>query len=348
MKAKIIFHISRLTLLFAVFSFFTLSSCEKFLTDFEIKERPSKIVLNAILYPDSVLRVHLSRSSSITEKRQQLTFIEGATVEIFQNSQSVGVLTNTGNGYYVLEDHFPQIGSVYRAEVSAAGFPSVYAETTIPQMPNIKNFVLKYETERFYKNCSGCVPYKMLEIIASLTANSAVDEYFAFSTSANQYYSSYERVCEMITLPGSTVETENCYYQVQQSYGSQPLWMETTDRKVKFTRNYNSYYYAYIDYENEGDKLYFSSEFYRSNELDFRMGIHENYFNRINDNKIRLYVDAYDKGLFLFLNSVARKNEVEDNPLAENVTIYSNVVNGLGVFGSISTSILDFEFDDEF
>jgi hypothetical protein len=62
-------------------------------------------------------------------------------------------------------------------------------------------------------------------------------------------------------------------------------------------------------------------------------------------NHITLWVDAYDEALFQFMYSLAQAEEVDGDPFAEKVQIYSNVNNGLGIFGAVSSSSVTLGFD---
>ncbi len=124
-----------LIVLISLSHFFT--SCEKYLEfDEEIKE--PKIVVNSIIHPDSVFKVHLSRSLSVIDNGD-LTSIENGTVEIYnENGALIETLTHNQYGEY-RGNLNPSEGQTYQLKVSAIGYESVSAIDYIPSLVNISN-----------------------------------------------------------------------------------------------------------------------------------------------------------------------------------------------------------------
>ncbi|WP_148660953.1 DUF4249 family protein [Marinilabilia salmonicolor] len=66
------------------------------------------------------------------------------------------------------------------------------------------------------------------------------------------------------------------------------------------------------------------------------------------DSHRRFVVNNYDESLFRFMYSLAQQEAVDGDPFAEKIQIYSNVENGLGIFGSMTPSSVPEELDTEF
>jgi hypothetical protein len=133
----IIRKISTLFFLIILGMLLSLSSCEKYL-EFDEEITDPKIVVNAMIHPDSVFKVHLSRSLSVIDNGE-LTSIENGTVEILnENGNLIETLTHNQFGEYrgILQ---PIAGQKYQLNVSANGYKSVFAEDYIPLLVNISN-----------------------------------------------------------------------------------------------------------------------------------------------------------------------------------------------------------------
>lgn len=111
-----------------------LAACET-IVELELPTPEPRLVVNSVVNPDSVFMVEVSanRGALVT---QPYTLITEATVQVYQDGQYWGDLTHTGKGRY-RSAKFPQALGQYEIKVTAPGFPSASASTTLPALPGI-------------------------------------------------------------------------------------------------------------------------------------------------------------------------------------------------------------------
>lgn len=130
-------------MIFLLYGLFFSCTYEK---DIWIKEEKPRVVLNAMILQDSIIRVNLSRSMNGVllkpeekEDRRHL-FIENAVIELWVNDISKGFLQKShetfGYGDY-LHAYRPAPGDRIRLKASTPDDDPVEAETTIPYPPEI-------------------------------------------------------------------------------------------------------------------------------------------------------------------------------------------------------------------
>jgi len=120
-----------LLLLFISICLFLIYSCEKII-DIDIPDREKKIVLNSLITPDSIVKIHLSESESILNAGFLIDIIEDATVQLYENNSFATLLLYTSEGCYVSSDFYPREENQYRVEVSVPGKDPVSSSVLIP------------------------------------------------------------------------------------------------------------------------------------------------------------------------------------------------------------------------
>lgn len=110
-------------------------SCEKEIPlDAEYTE--PKITLNAVMYEDSTIRVHLSKSLSVIDNGT-LDNITGATVELIDPSGNlIEVLSEEGNGFYESNTN-AAVGIAYTLRAAAGTYPTVRASDVIKPQASV-------------------------------------------------------------------------------------------------------------------------------------------------------------------------------------------------------------------
>lgn len=94
-----------------------LVSCKREIV-INIEDKPSVLVVDAALYPDSFLCVNLSRTQNITDNSGK-KYIEDASIEVFDKDTSiVDVLTHSGKGVYKSAVTKPEAGRQYLFKIS--------------------------------------------------------------------------------------------------------------------------------------------------------------------------------------------------------------------------------------
>ena len=90
--------------------------------------------------------------------------------------------------------------------------------------------------------------------------------------------------------------------------------------------------------DNFYQKHYFSRPDKHNPSLSLLLRINANPPSEGSDQQLTLYIDSYSEALYKQMYSLAQAEEVGDNPFAEKINIYTNVVNGLGLVGSINNT----------
>lgn len=96
-----------------------------------IDDKPSVLVVDAALYPDSLLCINLSRTQNITDNSGK-KYIEDATIEVFdEDTAIVDVLMHSVNGIYKSAVTRPEAGRLYLFKI-ARNSETYWASERIP------------------------------------------------------------------------------------------------------------------------------------------------------------------------------------------------------------------------
>lgn len=124
---------SNLYFLTLVMVLFLFSSCTKeVMLD---SNHDSKLCLNCVLNPDSIISAHLSVSRNI-ETHFDFESIDNATILLFENDILLGELSAETKGNYSLNIK-PISNNTYQIRVVHPDFPELSAFTKVPVPPNI-------------------------------------------------------------------------------------------------------------------------------------------------------------------------------------------------------------------
>lgn len=298
----------------------SMESCEQYVTDFEIKDTPTRLVLNSILYPDSIVRVHLSESRSVNHYNQPVEYVRDAEVMFYENGNPVGLLQHTENGNYEI-DYYPVPGATYRVEVRAGDFPEISAQTVVPQPPVILQVDTVYEKKIW--------SYQDFTLTCRIHFNTGVEStnYYALSISL------LVNVYEYVQNPDGSGTWEEIWAGTRMSSHQ----IQSVSKQFDFYQD-EGYQLFDIDDDPYAHRLYFSDKFITGNKtsLPFTIGFY--YWRQNYNDTVTVWLDAYDEALYKHLYSLAKKNYIGDDPFSEKISVYSNVENGLGLFGSASSS----------
>lgn len=106
------------------------TSCEKVIEPKDLPEQDPRIVVNAIFSTSSYISANISQSKSIVSGKDYKYF-SNAVCEVYEDDNYLQTLTYQSNGNYYTPV-LPKAGRRYTIRVSASGFESVNAETTLP------------------------------------------------------------------------------------------------------------------------------------------------------------------------------------------------------------------------
>ncbi len=300
----------KITVFASIIAVLLYSSCTKILDD-ELPEKDPKLVINGIINPDSILKINISKTFHIfeDESSNNLPFVEGAATKLYQDGQFLFNLEENENGYYTKPGFFPSLNHSYKFEVEKSGYDAVQAETTIPTPVAIHSFdtLIIIENDEFYSNMEFKCILKYLD-------PQGVANYYRLDC-----YQSY------INEEGEEVKNR------------QYIYVDEIDDYL-FDKSYD--YLLWSDLLSDGKEvnikfgIYFDFYYYDYNNPDTTTITYSIMLNSISEDFYK-----YDKSRSLFYESGG-----SENPFSEPVLIYSNVINGYGVFGGYSSDTVSFQY----
>src|SRR5690554_6331987 len=249
------------TLITAILILIGWSACESLINDFDYEKKISKLVVNAILNPDSIISIHISSSISYNP-RSAYKQVEDAVVELFENDLSLGQLTNMGQGYYTLNKTYPKEGAIYRVTIAAKGYQSVWAETTIPRkIENMKvenSMLTTYRDGYSFSNMEFRINYEV-------PLNQSL--FYGTSVSSQKQGSLPEYICVERETPyfnGYYYEMDSCYRIEPDSLATRTehISFYSNSSLIKFFKESGSYYIASYNDGDYSEKIYFSNKNY--------------------------------------------------------------------------------------
>ncbi len=281
-------------------------------------------VLNGLLHPDSTITISLTKSIAVG-RGTEFTAIDHAAVQLYENTQPLGMATYLGDGYYGWDYH-PVPGNTYRLEASVPGLPTILAEDKVPAQPQI-----------IYSSYLKLSNTSLTQLHFSI--NNAEDEKEIYWLSG--YYIFYEREWDIDNRQGLIDST----FTLTRAFGhfaiqKPPFFIDDFNRTFhNYDNTYEFYHYLRMD-----DLLLNAPSF------DFSAGFHLSEILDEDDEKNGIYAtvthasEHYDKYLkssvIHYLNADLGD---EPNPFSSPVKIYSNVENGLGIFAAYNAVTIRLE-----
>jgi len=292
----------KLSLLFISMMILSLFGCVKILNE-DLKSKSPKLVLNAVISPDSLFTVNVSHTLNIfdDESEQNLPFIDSADVKLYENGDFLTRLTNIGYGYYVNPGYYPSEGNNYRIEVSYGDYHPVETETAIPPVVTILEFdtVLLRSTDEY----SGTT-VKYIGLLKYKDPGEKENQYQLSATCTD-----YGPDGKIYTYKSSLWPVEGDKKFFDSWYNGRLVWDDGYTNGNEVTVRF--VFFDNYDYEKsksrESGLLRFTFQF---------QSITREYLT---------YLKSY--GVYVETGGSA-------DPFSEPVVIYSNVENGYGIFGS--------------
>ena len=129
---------------------------------------------------------------------------------------------------------------------------------------------------------------------------------------------------------------ESCKYeQIDTLYSYVFNTYSTTDRNVKFYDIYGDNEVSNMDALKKSSEMYFKADI-KQCTTSFSIQWYKLMPPIIDTVKVEIC--SYDASLFNYLYSIAKQQTLEDDYFAEKTQVYTNVENGLGIFGSYTKS----------
>ncbi|MBA4408622.1 MAG: DUF4249 domain-containing protein [Bacteroidota bacterium] len=286
---------SRVSFFIYLFCLFLVFSCEKDLnTAIDVFKKPC---FNCILNPDSVITATVSMSKSITNEGMPDKILD-AVIELKEEGKPSLFLKHIGNGKYKT-DHKPSVGTKYSVEISIPNYLTLKATTIVPIRPEVKYIKGYLKPKEEIKSRYSSLPF-------------------------------YPYTFEINDKPGL-----NRYwvYSMEKYIGNNYKW------------DFRSMYYGpdfiqYDDFNKETDAGFLNGFYFLYYLRILDSGIGSNVF-QVNeecpvDQNYRYFFMDTDEHYDKYLKSTIKQamNDGDNLLFNEPVQIYSNIENGLGIFGS--------------
>lgn len=270
------------------------TSCE-LIIDVDVPYDGDRAVVNAVQKIDSVWMVDLSSTRYILDNQYSYLPISNAQVTILKPDGTTEALVHKGNGMFRGTTR-PQPGNIYKVSVTPHGFDAIEGEMRMP--PLVKIIDLKWDSSRIEPNS---------------TSQGAADVPFTLTFSDPAGEVNYYDV--------------NVYIFYVYTYNRYPDGVQVTD-------TFASYRPTYIRDPGialEDDQSEFSDKTFdgKTQTIPFITEL-TTYGN--SPYKIEVWLTTSSEELYKYNKTQRLQAEVQGDPFAQPVQVYSNMSNGFGIF----------------
>ena len=325
------------------FSFLILSCEEK--RDINLDDFEKEIVVNGIISTDSIFSIHLSYTKSIFEEGD-FNFNDNAIVRIQNLTKPLSfIMKKQLDGKYE-RAYYPVEGNEYLLTVNVEGKEEIRASTYIPSVVDVNvNSKLSYDTNGF----------EDLEVEIEIIDDPGVSNYYVWelveiNEEAFAQNNEVEEGSEgtpnprnggKVIIDGNTSEEEPID-EIEDDISIEEIFSfsgEQDESSPYTSKDLNSYSFLSDDNAKDGkisnklliDNSFLPSNIYKPSEsevsgLDDRVPLFE------------LKVMAVSSDLYEYLKAYEtyRNSDNKNTSLSNPIPIYSNIENGLGIFGGYS------------
>ncbi|HEY6914946.1 MAG TPA: DUF4249 domain-containing protein [Paludibacter sp.] len=310
-------------------------SCEKEI-EFSGEITKPMLVINSFITPDSVIKVHLSKSKFFLEDNTTFEMVNNANVNVWVNGSKVEKLTNTGEGYY-LSSFKPLLGDIIKITAETSDMSEVSTVTEIVQPnPIISVDTLNHQFKEYpmvsYSSTNNG-PYIADTMGLTKIESFGIKVKFNDPSTASNYYRLEAKVINYYD-DGSVLIGSGAINYNDIVFGG------NNNSSLFETSGYN-YYHEFSDELFNGKEYNLNLTFNRITDTykpEYQDMYHEINVKTPVKQELRIELQSISKSYFLYLRSrAANMSAVEF--FSEPVQIYSNVTGGIGILGSYSSSV---------
>ncbi len=299
-----------------------LSACEKTVY-FDIDTQENKLVVNALVQPDSNADATISLSVDPLAVGFESARVNDATISVFKNDLYAGEYGFISDGVYTADAGLLNVepGDRVRLEVSAPGRTSVSAETSIP----------------------SAVPIDEVKIVDTIYVTVS---YSAFDSLGNYY----------------EIDTIVPHYQIQITF-TDPAGEDHYSLKINYKDAFSETYTCFttddpafivdgsfgFGNDNEDgsvtlcDEAFFTDISFEGKQKTITLSLLELPTEFITDPKFTFRLSHLSSEYYDYMVSAKLQSDNSDNPFSEPVVVYSNVKNGFGIFAGLSCSFAEID-----
>lgn len=323
MKKK--FNYKFISIYALILSFIVLGvACEKTI-EIDLEDAKIKIVVNSLINPDSTIKVNITRSRHILDNAE-ISALTDASVKLYEDETFIGDMTHISGGNYQI-DYKPQIGKEYKVEVAHEKYDNVQGVTKV--LPSIPIIMIDTVT--------SIDEYGNPILNFKVNFSDPVDEtnYYLFKIRNTYDYEEWdENLIIYDTLyvgPDTTIIDEDHGGYVS-FYRTEDLWINSDDLIIE------EYMWS--------SGVIFSDEIINGENYSFSGEINK-WSLYGSENNISFELHALSPETFKYYKSVNQHYDTSGDPFAEPVIVFTNIENGIGIFGG-STIYKDSIFIDGF
>ncbi len=291
-----------------------LASCAKDI-DIEFKDFNSRLVINSTFNPDSIFTVHISKTGNLADAEDNVEDIDYAKVllscDTFEDSK---ILTSIGGGKYISSTLYPEVDVTYSIEVEVSGFKTAYARGKVPSPVVISSI----DTAMIIETRG-----EALQVAFDIESTNTNDD--------SEYY-----IWDIYNV--NSVKGSNSNPFAQEDW-IQNAWLNTSYSDTDIIADSNQLQ-SKIFYQNQngssivkGSVLSFDNDIFNGNTVG----------NNQDSVKLMLRLLSVSPELYEYSKSVELYNinrNIGSNQ-SSPLEIYSNVENGLGIFGGYNQTLTE-------
>ncbi|MFV0390462.1 MAG: DUF4249 domain-containing protein [Paludibacteraceae bacterium] len=338
-------------IIYTLLTGFMLLSCEKTI-DFKEEITDPLLVVSSFITPDSTIKAHVSLSKFFLydddNYYNSFKSVDNAEFSFSVNGIEKGKLIALGNGYYQ-SNYKPAVGEQIKIDVKSNGYTTVFSTAEIPGKPSIIQVDTTTSIEKYYDyytvydqennltyDTVGETTRKKIYFKIKFKDNGEQKDYYRFVVLKRSYST------KQPTYGGGTIDVEE--------YLLNEVYLTHFDDIIfgNQTNNTNGWFDDSSSSEYSFDT--FSDDFINGKEynLTFSDYLNRDYtgyddaygysFIDVTRAEYHIYLQSISSDYYLYSKSYAAANSVEDNPFTEPVQIHSNIKNGIGIFGSYTSS----------
>ncbi|MDO9154435.1 MAG: DUF4249 domain-containing protein [Paludibacter sp.] len=312
-------------------------SCENEIK-FNGEETSPLLVVNSFFTPDSLVKVHVSKSKFFLKDDSSFDVVNNAVVNLWINDVKIEKLKSIGEGYY-LGTYMPSVNNRIRITAENTDFSQVSGTTEIIRPVNILSvdttsrmlestpitIVSSKPTGGLKIDTIGKINTKQLNFKVNFMDLPNVKNFYRLMVTVRQYFAD-----------GTNKDAPFYFYSEDLVFG------KNSERGI-FNEGSNNDYFVFTDelFESKKYGLKFYSNFYEYiyfNEVVNRIDNPKFDFNTPIKSELHINIQSISKSYFMFAKSRVANLTVNEF-FSEPVQIYSNVIGGIGIIGSYTNSL---------
>ncbi len=292
-------------------------ACEKII-EIDLEATEPRLVMNALITPDSGVSIVLSRSMHILDNHQVVR-ITNAMVKLYEDDVEVAQLQHVATGKYTTA-YTPKLGKTYRIEASAENFDDISAMCNLPLpvvITGLDTTIIKDEYSQAmlafdvsFSDPAGESNYYMLEAFLRYT----YEEYDPWGFSIDTLYQNADTVI---------VDTTWGIYTMVERY--EPVYLNSNDIILEAISS------------NYGGGLVFTDELINGKPYKIRATTYIWAYGE--EMTLNVHLKSITRAYYMYMRTLSAHYSAQGDPFAEPVFVFSNVEGGMGIVGGYTISI---------